>query len=159
MICIVRDGKTEIAPETRVVIISYDLIAKEERFQANYQCVICDESHYLKNHHAKRTQALPDYCSYREFTRRYCIPIYNSFSRRLEDEGHQREEELHLLLRETILIRRLKKDVLKELPDKQRSRIPIEIPEKDLREIKKKMSSFDSSILSSFNDEPIDVNK
>ena len=63
---------------------------------------------------------LPDLCSYREFASRYCVPIFNAFTRRFEDDGHQREEELHLLLTQTILIRRLKKDVLKELPPKVR---------------------------------------
>ncbi|KAL8426032.1 hypothetical protein Efla_001950 [Eimeria flavescens] len=152
-ILIIRNGKTEILPETRMVIISYDLLAKQERFQANYQCVICDESHYLKNHQAKRTQAicpiirqarralllsgtpalnrpvelyqqlnslLPEFCSYREFSDRFCLPVFNAFTKKVEDEGHQHEEELHLLLKHTVMIRRLKQDVLKELPAKQR---------------------------------------
>ncbi|OEH73584.1 helicase conserved c-terminal domain-containing protein [Cyclospora cayetanensis] len=243
-ICIIRNGKTEISSQTRVVIISYDLLAKQERFQANYQaslrlfltytrteglccgscsahainqllkrhaihhpppplpllltplffvmalvsvslsllmqCVICDESHYLKNHHAKRTQMicpmlrharralllsgtpalnrpvelyqqlnslLPDLCSYREFSDRYCLPVFNAFTKRLEDEGHQHEEELHLLLKHTVLIRRLKKDVLTELPPKLRSRIPIEISPKDLKEIRRKLAGCDVSTL------------
>lgn len=43
--------------------------------------------------------------------------------------GNSHEEELNLILRETIMIRRAKKDVLKDLPDKIRTSIPVTVSE------------------------------
>ena len=46
--------------QTRVTIISYDLVIKFEPSirKANFSVIICDESHYLKSVNAKRTKAL-----------------------------------------------------------------------------------------------------
>jgi len=46
--------------QTRVVIISYDLVPKYTLAlqRQNFQFIICDESHYVKNASAKRSQAL-----------------------------------------------------------------------------------------------------
>lgn len=46
--------------QTRVVIISYDLVAKYTLAlqRQNFQFIIADESHYVKNATAKRSQAL-----------------------------------------------------------------------------------------------------
>lgn len=43
-----------------ITIISYDLVTRmaEELTRAQFQCIVCDESHYLKSSKAKRTQAL-----------------------------------------------------------------------------------------------------
>jgi len=64
----------------------------------------------------------PDYWN---FTRRYCNRKHNGFG--WDVSGHANERELHQKLVSTLMIRRLKKDVLKELPDKIYSHIPIEI--------------------------------
>lgn len=63
---------------------------------------------------------LPEFCTYRDFCARYSVAILNTFTRRLEEDGHQHEEELHLLLTNTVMIRRLKSQVLTQLPDKLR---------------------------------------
>ncbi|PHJ20662.1 hypothetical protein CSUI_005495 [Cystoisospora suis] len=156
-VCIVENGRTDIPEETRMVV------------------VICDESHYLKNRQAKRTQVLcpllrnakraillsgtpalnkpvelyqqidallPDLCSYHEFADRYSVKVWNHFTRRFEHEGHQHAEELHVLLKKTIMIRRLKQQVHTELPPKIRSRVPVQIPVKELKEIRDKMEEL-----------------
>ncbi|PFH31296.1 SWI2/SNF2-containing protein [Besnoitia besnoiti] len=176
-ICVVKSGRAEIPVQTKMVIISYDLITKQKKFMAPYQIVICDESHYLKNHNAKRTQTicpllrsakraillsgtpalnrpvelfqqldalLPELCTYREFAERYSVQVWNPFTRHFEYEGHQHPEELHLLLKHTVMIRRLKEQVHSELPRKIRSRVPIEIPARELKEIREKMAELEA---------------
>ncbi|KAF8821191.1 SWI2/SNF2-containing protein [Cardiosporidium cionae] len=176
-ICVVTSGKTQIPSKIKMVIISYDLISSNSKFQQAYQTIICDESHYLKNIQAKRTQVLtpivrhsrraillsgtpalnkpielyqqiavllPDFGSYQEFAARYCEQQLNWFTKRMEFVGHKHVDELHLFLKNTIMIRRLKKDVQKELPPKLRSRVPIEVPEKEMREIRDKMKFLNS---------------
>ena len=64
----------------------------------------------------------PDYW---KFTKRYCDAKRNGFG--WDMSGSANTEELHKILTERIMIRRLKKDVLKELPDKSYSFIPIEL--------------------------------
>ena len=58
------------------------------------------------------------------FVKRYCNAYYNGWS--WDYSGSSNEEELQSRLRSTIMIRRLKKDVLKELPDKIRHTVLID---------------------------------
>ena len=63
-VCVVRDGGcTSVAhPESKVVVVSYPLLVNPSiRAQveaAKFRVVVADESHYLKDPKAKRTQAL-----------------------------------------------------------------------------------------------------
>ncbi|CRH00786.1 DNA helicase, putative [Plasmodium relictum] len=167
-ICVVKSGKTDIPPNCKMIIISYELITKNDKYQNKYKSIICDESHYLKNSFSKRTKAItpiikgakrcvllsgtpalnkpselyeqvssiiPNLFNYHEFCDRYCFKDKNIYTRKIEYVGCKHTEELHLFLTNTIMIRRLKKDVLKELPEKLRSKIPVEIPPKELSEI------------------------
>jgi len=59
------------------------------------------------------------------FGKRYCNGHHDGFGWNFN--GSSNVEELHELLASTIMIRRLKKDVLTELPDKQFSVVPIEM--------------------------------
>jgi SWI/SNF-related matrix-associated actin-dependent regulator 1 of chromatin subfamily A len=59
------------------------------------------------------------------FTKRYCAAYNNGFG--MDYSGSSNTEELHLKLISTVMLRRLKKEVLPELPDKIRSIIPIEL--------------------------------
>lgn len=56
---------------------------------------------------------------------RYCDPKNNGFG--MTFEGLTNGKELHKVLKENLMIRRLKKDVEKELPEKQYHFIPIEL--------------------------------
>ncbi|KAI7741873.1 hypothetical protein M8C21_032445 [Ambrosia artemisiifolia] len=131
---------------------------------ADFKVVIADESHFLKNAQAKRTTAsLPIlqraqytmllsgtpalsrpielfkqlealypkvYKSVHEYGNRYCqggfFGVY---------QGASNHEELHNLIKATVMIRRLKKDVLSELPVKRRQQIFLDLADKDMKQI------------------------
>lgn len=57
------------------------------------------------------------------FGRRYCGPKNNGFSTTYN--GASNLEELHKILTSSFMIRRLKSDVLKDLPDKQKIVVPV----------------------------------
>ncbi|XP_048497209.1 uncharacterized protein LOC104906933 isoform X2 [Beta vulgaris subsp. vulgaris] len=132
---------------------------------SDFKVVIADESHYLKNAQAKRTSAsLPVigkaqyamllsgtpalsrpielfkqlealypgvYKSVHEYGSRYCRGgVFGVY------QGASNHEELHNLMKATLMIRRLKKDVLSELPVKRRQQVFLDLAEKDLRQIK-----------------------
>ncbi|XP_056695838.1 uncharacterized protein [Spinacia oleracea] len=132
---------------------------------SEFKVVIADESHYLKNAQAKRTSAsLPViekaqyaillsgtpalsrpielfkqlealcpgvYKNVHEYGNRYCKGgVFGLY------QGASNHEELHNLMKATLVIRRLKKDVLYELPVKRRQQVFLDLAEKDLRQIK-----------------------
>jgi SNF2 family DNA or RNA helicase len=79
--------------------------------------------------------------NYIAFTRRYCNAHSNGFG--IDVSGASNTQELHDKLTSTILIRRKKEDVLKELPDKIYSFLPIEIDnEKEYREAEKDFIAY-----------------
>ncbi|KAI9490822.1 P-loop containing nucleoside triphosphate hydrolase protein, partial [Zychaea mexicana] len=170
-------------------ITSYDLVTRniEHIVKADFDFVICDESHYLKNMTAKRTKSLlpvlkeskrallltgtpmlsrpielftqisairPDlFNSEEEFGERYCSPTmtpwgkkYLGFSTCI---GAQNLDELHLLLRKTVLVRRLKDEVDEKLPTKSRQIVKRlhEIQEKFLQQRTDKLDKKDQSEL------------
>ncbi|XP_034199325.1 SWI/SNF-related matrix-associated actin-dependent regulator of chromatin subfamily A-like protein 1 isoform X5 [Prunus dulcis] len=131
---------------------------------SEFKVVIADESHFLKNAQAKRTTAClpvikkaqyaillsgtpalsrpieifkqlealyPDvYKSVHEYGNRYCkggtFGLY---------QGASNHEELHNLMKATVMIRRLKNDVLSELPVKRRQQVFLDLAEKDMKQI------------------------
>ncbi|CAI0548425.1 unnamed protein product [Linum tenue] len=132
---------------------------------SEFKVVIADESHFLKNAKANRTTAslpvikkaqyamllsgtpalsrpielfkqlealYPDvYKNVHEYGNRYCKG--GSFG---AYQGASNHEELHNLMKTTVMIRRLKRDVLSELPQKRRQQVFLELAEKDLKTIK-----------------------
>lgn len=148
-------------------IISYDLVSKlqDEIVQAEFEIVIADEAHYMKNAQAKRSLACVPllqrskysilltgtpalsrpielfkqlealqpgtYRSVHEYGKRYCMGgkfgVY---------QGASNCEELHALMKSTIMIRRLKKDVLSELPLKRRQQIYLSLDERGLKQMR-----------------------
>ena len=55
-----------------------------------------------------------------EFGNRYCDPKPSRFTHGIDFEGTSNPRELHYILTKHLMIRRLKKDVLTELPPKRR---------------------------------------
>lgn len=131
---------------------------------SDFKVVIADESHFLKNAQAKRTcatvpilqkaqyamllsgtpalsrpielfkqlEALYPYVykNVHEYGNRYCKGgIFGLY------QGASNHEELHNLMKATVMIRRLKKDVLSELPVKRRQQVFLDLAEKDMKQI------------------------
>ncbi|XP_055813992.1 uncharacterized protein LOC129883351 isoform X2 [Solanum dulcamara] len=131
---------------------------------STFKVVIADESHFLKNAQAKRTSAsLPllqkaqyvillsgtpalsrpielfkqlealhptVYKNVHEYGNRYCKGgIFGVY------QGASNHEELHSLIKATVMIRRLKKDVLSELPQKRRQQVFLDLGEKEMRQV------------------------
>lgn len=148
--------------QQQIVIISYDLVQKMQDYVKHFGVVICDESHALKTHSAKRTQFIwplvqqakrailitgtpalsrpielfpqidmlvPGLLGKRdEYGQRYCggKPLF--IARGVYDwRGSSNLAELNAVLQQHLLIRRLKKNVLQDLPAKLRQRVPIEV--------------------------------
>ncbi|XP_064952917.1 uncharacterized protein LOC135606071 isoform X3 [Musa acuminata AAA Group] len=132
---------------------------------ADILIVIADESHFMKNAQAKRTNAcLPVlqkaqyaillsgtpalsrpielfkqlealypgvYRNVHEYGNRYCKGgIFGLY------QGASNHEELHCLMKATVMIRRLKKDVLSQLPVKRRQQVFLDLKEKDMKQIR-----------------------
>ncbi|PIN26426.1 Chromatin remodeling protein HARP/SMARCAL1, DEAD-box superfamily [Handroanthus impetiginosus] len=147
-------------------IISYDTVPKLQNIllASDFKVVIADESHFLKNAQAKRTNAslpilqkaqyvillsgtpalsrpielfkqlealYPDvYKNVHEYGNRYCKGgVFGVY------QGASNHEELHNLMKATLMIRRLKKDVLLELPVKRRQQVFLELGEREMRQI------------------------
>ena len=74
------------------------------------------------------------------YTRRYCNPKFNGYG--WDYNGASNTTELHDILINTIMIRRLKKDVLKDLPEKLYSYIPLGLTRSARLEYTKAEDSF-----------------
>lgn len=168
---LVADHKPQICgtkefPDADFVIINYDLLKKfRNELRANeWDLVVADECHYLKNPNALRTKEV--FGSEEEenekiptkrfvgltgtavqnrpkelwtflrafeptgigknffaFAKRYCGAVHNGYG--WDFNGSSNEEELGEIIRSKFFIRRLKKDVLKELPAKIRQVIEV----------------------------------
>ena len=145
------EGRTKTPPPADITILNYEIAAahREALGRRRPRALVVDESHYVKNPQAKRTQAvrrlaatiaadglklalsgtpvlnhaeelvaqlrvigrLEDFGSGAQFARRF--------------RGDSSEERLHWHLRRTCFVRRLKSEVLPQLPAKRQVVVPV----------------------------------
>ncbi len=158
-------SKGEI-PDTDIVICNYDIISgrMNQLLDNKFNIVVCDESHYLKNGKAKRTEATltvahqsesvlclsgtavtnrpneffttlnllrpNEFPSFFNYGEKYCDGHKTRFG--WDFTGASNTEELHHRTRD-FCIRRLKQEVLTELPDKVRTIVDIQPSKDDLK--------------------------
>ena len=159
-ICILNSSKQKISQEAYFYIISYDLmrnVIKKMR-QICFQFVILDEAHSIKNKDSLRAKRLiimtgtpllakpyegypllyalrPDiFCYFKKFAYRYCDPQPTPMG--INWSGTSNTKELHWIL-SCLMVRRLKRDVLSQLPQKRRHKIQINTDEKVIEQLKK----------------------
>jgi SWI/SNF-related matrix-associated actin-dependent regulator of chromatin subfamily A-like protein 1 len=147
----VVSGTSVTAAEAEIVVINYEIVhAHRVRLALRKpKALVLDESHYVKNPRAKRTQAvrrlaeaLPDGALKLALTG---TPVMNHpeeliaqlrildrlsefgsgarFARRFQGAGA--EERIHWHLRRSCFVRRLKSDVLPQLPAKRQVVLPV----------------------------------
>jgi SWI/SNF-related matrix-associated actin-dependent regulator 1 of chromatin subfamily A len=147
-----RDGAATAAPPD-ITVVNYDIVAArlQELCALQPQALVLDESHYCKNAAAKRTQAVQRLSSV--LPREGLVlalsgtPVTNRPAElisqlrilgRLEDfgsgarfgqrfRGADAHLRLHWHLRARCFVRRLKADVLPQLPAKTRAIVPVEL--------------------------------
>lgn len=165
-------------PNTKIVIINYDILTKHRTDirSEQWDVVVLDEAHYLKNPDAKRTKEICGSIGFKPLDAKYKIalsgtPIVNrpielfcvlkwllpegfpnrhAFAQRYcaasqtffgwDYSGASNLDELQKRLRSTIMVRRLKQDVLTELPPKRRQIIEIDSEKKTLSVLKLEQS-------------------
>jgi SWI/SNF-related matrix-associated actin-dependent regulator of chromatin subfamily A-like protein 1 len=147
----VVEGRAAVPPRADLLILNYELVAahRDALARRRPQALVLDESHYCKNPHAKRTQAvrrlaeaLPPDALRLALTG---TPVLNHAEElisqlrvlgRIEDfgsgarfkaqfRGRLTEERLHWHLRRRCFVRRRKVEVLPQLPDKRQVVVPV----------------------------------
>ena len=147
----VVEGRTAVPPRGEITILNYEIVAHHRQALARFRprALVVDESHYCKNPRAKRTQAVRALAgSVDAGGLRLALtgtPVLNHAEEliaqlrvigRLQDfgsgasfsqqfRGQLREERLHWHLRRHCFVRRLKSDVLPQLPAKRQVVVPV----------------------------------
>jgi SWI/SNF-related matrix-associated actin-dependent regulator 1 of chromatin subfamily A len=147
----VIDGRVAVPPTGEITIINYEIVAahREALGRLRPRALVVDESHYVKNPQAKRTKAvrrLADavvadglrlalsgtpvlnhaeelVAQLRVIGRLEEFGSGAQFARRFR--GEQSEERLHWHLRRRCFVRRLKSEVLPQLPAKRQVVVPV----------------------------------
>ena len=140
-----------VAPRADITILNYEIVAahREALGRAKPRALVVDESHYVKNPQAKRTQAVRRLAaSVHADGLRLALsgtPVMNHAEElvaqlrvigRLEEfgsgaqfarqfRGDSSEERLHWHLRRRCFVRRLKSEVLPQLPAKRQVVVPV----------------------------------
>jgi SWI/SNF-related matrix-associated actin-dependent regulator 1 of chromatin subfamily A len=162
----VLEGRKGVIPDADIIVCNYDIVSgrKDGLLDYGFNIVVCDESHYLKNIKAKRTEATLEVAKESEsvlclsgtavtnrpsefFTtlnllRPNEFPAFFPYGQRYCDgyntgwgwdfSGASNTDELHARTRD-FCIRRLKQEVLTELPDKVRTIMDIQPSKADLK--------------------------
>jgi SWI/SNF-related matrix-associated actin-dependent regulator of chromatin subfamily A-like protein 1 len=145
------EGRSAVPPRAEITILNYEIVAahREELALRALRALVVDESHYVKNPQAKRTQAVRRLAASVEAGGlRLALtgtPVMNHAEEliaqlrvlgRLEDfgsgarfarqfQGELSEERLHWHLRRRCFVRRLKSEVLPQLPAKRQVVVPV----------------------------------
>lgn len=149
-----REAARWIVRDVALSVINYEKLHRRE--PRPYDLLIVDEAHYCKNPKSKRSQAVfeidakrrlyltgtpilnrpielqpllaslaPDtWGNFWDYATRYCAATKNKYG--WDFSGASNLEELQEKLRATVMVRRLKRDVLTELPAKQRTLIELD---------------------------------
>lgn len=170
-----KNNKLIVPEEAEFYITNYESLHNFNDFieEKNIQFMIFDESHFIKNYKAKRTQTclnlskqaeyiiavtgtpilnrphelvtqldligkLDDLGGYWGYSQEYCNSKDEKWG--WDNSGSSNLKKLSSKLRETCLIRREKHEVLKDLPEKRRAIIPIELS--NLKEYNKKLEEL-----------------
>jgi hypothetical protein len=147
----VIEGRVAVPPTGDITILNYEIVAnhRDALARKHPRALVVDESHYCKNPQAKRTKAvrrLADAVT-RDGLRLALTgtPVLNHAEElisqlrvigRLDDfgsgarfarqfQGELSEERLHWHLRRSCFVRRLKRDVLPQLPAKRQVVVPV----------------------------------
>jgi len=152
----VVEGKSAVPETGDITILNYEIVAahREQLTRLHPRALVVDESHYAKNPQAKRTQAVRRLAgTLDDSALRLALtgtPVLNHADElisqlrvigRLEDfgsgarfsrqfQGPLTEERLHWHLRRRCFVRRLKSEVLPQLPAKRRVVVPVAIDNK-----------------------------
>ncbi len=145
------EGRSAVPPRADITILNYEIVAahREELALRRPRALVVDESHYVKNPQAKRTHAVRRLAaSVAADGLRLALtgtPVMNHAEEliaqlrvlgRLEDfgsgarfarqfQGELSEERLHWHLRRRCFVRRLKSEVLPQLPAKRQVVVPV----------------------------------
>jgi superfamily II DNA or RNA helicase len=170
-------GRGGAPPAADIVIVNYEIVAahREALGRRGPRAVVIDESHYCKNPQAKRTQAVRKLAaSVTADGLRLALtgtPVLNHadeliaqlrvigrlgdfgsgarFSRQFQ--GERSEERLHWHLRRRCFVRRLKRDVLPQLPAKRQAVVPIALS----NEAEYRLAEHD--VIAWLRDQPLDL--
>ena len=173
----VISGRKGDLPDADVYVCNYDLMSwrQDQLHGICPQIVVLDESHYVKNYKAKRTEATLEVCkdsesvvclsgtaitnrpneffstlnllrpeefpSFFDYGTRYCAGHKTRFG--WDFTGSSHEDELHARTRD-FTIRRLKSEVLTELPDKVRTMYDVDIGAAAMKEYKSLLRRWES---------------
>lgn len=151
--------KMAVSEYPQIAIVNYESINADEIVKRNWDLLILDEAHKIKNTQAQRTKTIQAIAmnfknrlaltgtpilnrpvelwsllelvkapiakdGFWKFAFKYCDPSKNKWGG--WEFGSSHRDQLQEELRASVLIRRLKKDVLKELPAKVRSVVELE---------------------------------
>jgi SWI/SNF-related matrix-associated actin-dependent regulator of chromatin subfamily A-like protein 1 len=147
----VLEGRVAVPPRADITILNYEIVSAQRAGLGRQRprAIVVDESHYCKNPQAKRTQAVRRLAGgVADDGLRLALtgtPVLNHADEliaqlrvigRLEDfgsgarfsrqfQGEHSEERLHWHLRRRCFVRRLKSEVLPQLPAKRQVVVPI----------------------------------
>jgi superfamily II DNA or RNA helicase len=153
----VINGRVPVPPAGDITVLNYEVVAahRETLARRRPRAIVVDESHYCKNPRAKRTQAVRALAaSVPARGLRLALtgtPVLNHADEliaqlrvidRLSDfgsgarfsnrfRGMQSEERLHWHLRRVCFVRRLKSEVLPQLPPKRQVVVPVSLTNTD----------------------------